>query len=122
MKRICVFCGSNPDSRPEYRAPVEMGAELLRRNIELVYGGGNVGLMSIIADTVLEARGGCGNHSRKPHGAGSHKGLMKLHVVHSMHERKALMADLSDSFGWDGGFDGFPPRLHQNGSASATRT
>jgi predicted Rossmann-fold nucleotide-binding protein len=54
MKRICVFCGSSPGSRPEYGAAAEeMGAELARRNIGLVCGGGNVGLMGIIADAVL---------------------------------------------------------------------
>ncbi len=77
-----------------------MGAELVRRNIGLVYGGGNVGLMGIIADTVLsaggEAVGVIPEHimSREI----GHKGLTKLHVVRSMHERKALMADLSDAF------------------------
>ncbi|MGA2981859.1 MAG: hypothetical protein ABSD76_19870 [Terriglobales bacterium] len=54
MKRICVFCGSSQGSRPEYRtAAEEMGAELARRNIGLVYGSGNVGLMGVIADAVL---------------------------------------------------------------------
>jgi uncharacterized protein (TIGR00730 family) len=56
MKRICVFCGSSLGSRPEYRAAAEeMGRELVRRNIGLVYGGGNVGLMGMIADAVLKA-------------------------------------------------------------------
>ncbi len=101
MRRICVFCGSSSGNRPEYRAAAEdMGAELVRRNIGLVYGGGNVGLMGIIADTVLrsggEAVGVIPEHimSREI----GHKGLTKLHVVRSMHERKALMADLSDAF------------------------
>ena len=58
MKRICVFCGSSQGSRPEYGvAAEEMGAELVRRNIGLVYGGGNVGLMGMIADAVLRAGG-----------------------------------------------------------------
>jgi uncharacterized protein (TIGR00730 family) len=101
MKRICVFCGSSAGNRPEYRtAAEEMAAELVRRNIGLVYGGGNVGLMGIIADAVLraggEAQGVIPEHlmAREV----GHKGLTKLHVVHSMHERKALMADLSDAF------------------------
>jgi predicted Rossmann-fold nucleotide-binding protein len=56
MKRICVFCGSSQGSRQEYGAAAEeMGAELVCRNIGLVYGGGNVGLMGIIADAVLKA-------------------------------------------------------------------
>jgi uncharacterized protein (TIGR00730 family) len=58
MKRICVFCGSSPGSRPEYRAATEeLGTELARLNIGLVYGGGNVGLMGILADAVLRAGG-----------------------------------------------------------------
>lgn len=101
MKRICVFCGSSSGSRPEYRAAAEeLGAELVRRSIGLVYGGGNVGLMGVIADAVLDAGGEVvgvipENLVTKEVG---HKGLTKLHVVRSMHERKALMADLSDAF------------------------
>jgi uncharacterized protein (TIGR00730 family) len=58
MKRICVFCGSSPGSRPEYGAAAEeMGRELERKNIGLVYGGGNVGLMGMIADAVLRSGG-----------------------------------------------------------------
>jgi hypothetical protein len=108
MKRICVFCGSSPGGRPEYRAAAEeMGAELVRRNIGLVYGGGNVGLMGIIADAVLNAGGeaiGVIPENLMALEVG-HKGLTKLHVVRSMHERKALMADLSDAFvAMPGGF------------------
>ncbi len=101
MRRFCVFCGSSPGSRPEYRAAAEeVGVELVRSNIGLVYGGGNVGLMGVLADAVLraggEAVGVIPEHlMRREIG---HKGLTKLHVVHSMHERKALMADLSDAF------------------------
>jgi uncharacterized protein (TIGR00730 family) len=101
MKRICVFCGSSAGSQPEYRACAEqLGAELSRRKIGLVYGGGNVGLMGAIADSVLEAGGEAigviPEHlvSREI----GHSRLTKLHIVHSMHERKALMADLSDAF------------------------
>jgi uncharacterized protein (TIGR00730 family) len=101
MKRICVFCGSSPGSRPEYGAAAEeMAAELVRRNIELVYGGGNVGLMGILADAVLRAGGevqGVIPEHLMAREVG-HKGLTKLHVVGSMHQRKALMADLSDAF------------------------
>ena len=101
MKRICVFCGSSEGSRPEYRdAAEEMAAELVRRKIGLVYGGGNVGLMGMIADAVLKAGGealGVIPEHLLEREVG-HKGLTKLHVVHSMHERKALMADLSDAF------------------------
>jgi uncharacterized protein (TIGR00730 family) len=108
MKRICVFCGSSQGSRPEYRsAAEEIGVELVRRNIGLVYGGGKVGLMGIIADAVLRAGGeavGVIPENLMTREVG-HKGLTKLHVVHSMHERKALMADLSDAFiAMPGGF------------------
>jgi len=101
MRRICVFCGSSPGSRPEYRAAAEeIGEELARCNIGLVYGGGNVGLMGVLADAVLRA-GGEAVGVIPEHLMGrevGHKGLTKLHVVHSMHERKALMADLSEAF------------------------
>jgi uncharacterized protein (TIGR00730 family) len=101
MKRVCVFCGSSSGSRPEYRtAAEELGTEVVRRKIGLVYGGGNVGLMGVIADAVLKAGGEVmgvipENLMAKEVG---HNGLTKLHVVRSMHERKALMADLSDAF------------------------
>src|ERR1017187_596861 len=101
MRRICVFCGSSPGSRAEYRAATEeLGAELVRRSIGLVYGGGNVGLMGVLADAVLKAGGeavGVIQENIMSREVG-HNGLTKLHVVHSMHERKALMADLSDAF------------------------
>lgn len=111
MKRICVFCGSSPGSRPEYRhAAQEMAAELVRRNIGLVYGGENVGLMGELADAVLKADGevqGVIPEHLLAREVG-HKGLTKLHVVRSMHERKALMADLSDAFvAMPGGFGTF---------------
>jgi uncharacterized protein (TIGR00730 family) len=101
MKRICVFCGSSEGSRPEYRvAAEEMASELVRRSIGLVYGGGNVGLMRIIADAALKAGGeaiGVIPEHLMAREVG-HKGLTKLHVVRTMHERKALMAELSDAF------------------------
>lgn len=101
MKRICVFCGSSAGSQPQYRACAEqLGAELTRRNIGLVYGGGNVGLMGAIADAVLKAGGeaiGVIPENLMTREIG-HKQLTKLHIVRSMHERKALMSDLSDAF------------------------
>jgi uncharacterized protein (TIGR00730 family) len=111
MKRICVFCGSSPGRRDEYKAAAEeLGAELVRKNIGLVYGGGNVGLMGVLADAVLKAGGeviGVIPESIMAREVG-HNGLTKLHVVHSMHERKALMADLSDAFiAMPGGFGTF---------------
>jgi uncharacterized protein (TIGR00730 family) len=111
MKRICVFCGSSQGNRTEYRAAAEeLGAELVRRNIGLVYGGGNVGLMGLLADSVLQAGGeavGVIPENLMAREVG-HNGLTKLHVVHSMHERKTLMADLSDAFiALPGGFGTF---------------
>jgi uncharacterized protein (TIGR00730 family) len=101
MNRICVFCGSNPGVRPEYAdAARAMGAALVQRDIGLVYGGGRVGLMGIIADQVV-AEGGevigviPADLDRKEI---AHGGLTQLHVVGSMHERKAMMAKLSDGF------------------------
>ncbi len=111
MKRICVFCGSSPGRRPEYReAAVQMAKELARRGLGVVYGGGNVGLMGALADTVLASRGeviGVIPEQLMAREVG-HKGLTQLHVVGSMHERKALMADLSDAFvALPGGFGTF---------------
>ncbi|MEO6393788.1 MAG: TIGR00730 family Rossman fold protein [Pyrinomonadaceae bacterium] len=101
MKRICVFCGSNAGVRPDYAAAArEMGSALVQRNIGLVFGGGRVGLMGIIADQVIadggEAIGVIPADLDKKEIA--HSGLTELHVVRSMHERKALMAKLSDGF------------------------
>lgn len=101
MKRICVFCGSNAGVRPEYaEAAREMGKALASRLIGLVYGGGRVGLMGILADQVLEAGGEvigvipAALDEREI----AHRELTELRVVNSMHERKAMMAELSDGF------------------------
>lgn len=109
--RVCVFCGSSPGSRPEYRAAAEQVAEaLIARGTGLVFGGGSVGLMTAVADAML-ARGGevigvipDALVAREV----AHRGLSDLRIVASMHERKALMADLSDSFlALPGGFGTF---------------
>lgn len=101
MKRICVFCGSNYGARPEYAdAARQLGRELVVRNIGLVYGGGHVGLMGELANAVLEAGGeaiGVIPEALFTREVG-HGGLTELHVVGSMHDRKAMMADLSDAF------------------------
>lgn len=111
MKRICVFCGSNLGIRAAYAdAARGLGALLAQRGIGLVYGGGNIGLMGILADTML-ARGGEAIGvipqalvAREV----AHNGLTDLRVVQSMHERKQLMADLSDAFiALPGGFGTF---------------
>ena len=101
MKRICIFCASSPGNRPEYAAAAEeMATELVNRKIGLVYGSSKVGLMGVLADAVLGAGGeavGVIPKNLMEREVG-HAGLSKLHVVQSMHERKALMADLSDAF------------------------
>lgn len=111
MKRICVFCGSSPGARPEYAAAARaMGLALAERGMGLVYGGGRVGLMGIVADTVLAAGGevvGVIPEALVRREVGHH-GLTELRVVGSMHERKALMADLADGFvALPGGFGTF---------------
>jgi len=111
LRRVCVFCGSSTGHPPEYRAAAEqLASEIVRRRIGLVFGGGCIGLMGIVADATL-ARGG--------HVTGvipsalvarelAHRGLPDLRIVSSMHERKALMADLSDAFiALPGGFGTF---------------
>ena len=111
MKRICVFCGSNNGANPIYLETAEkVGKFLARNNIELVYGGGRVGLMGKVADAVL-ANGGK-VIGAIPESLASkeiaHQGLTELHIVNSMHERKALMAELSDGFiALPGGFGTF---------------
>ena len=101
FQRICVFCGSNLGNRPAYQTAAErLGTLLVERDIELVYGGGNIGLMGVLADTVLRLGGrvtGVIPESLMAREVG-HRGLTDLRVVNSMHERKALMSDLSDGF------------------------
>ncbi len=101
LKRICVFAGSSTGVRPGYRTAAEaLGRALAACGINLVYGGGRVGLMGVLADAVLAS----GGHVTGviPHALAArevaHLGLTDLRVVGSMHERKALMADLADGF------------------------
>jgi hypothetical protein len=116
MQRICVFCGSNAGHDPRYRDAAEaLGGLLAQRGIELVYGGGNVGLMGALADACLAADGTvigvipealvgkevAGRHV-------DHRALTRLEIVDSMHTRKARMAELSDGFiALPGGFGTF---------------
>ena len=101
FRRLCVFCGSYTGTRSAYRAAAEqLGLLLVERGIELVYGGGNIGLMGVLADTVLARDGraiGVIPESLMAKEVG-HTGLTELRIVDSMHERKALMSDLSDGF------------------------
>ncbi len=98
---LCVFCGSNTGAKPAYtEAAQTLGRLLAGREITLVYGGGKVGLMGTVADAALQAGGkvtGVIPQSLVEKEV-EHIGLTELHVVGSMHERKALMADLSDGF------------------------
>lgn len=101
MNRICVFCGSSTGVKPWYAEMAkQVGRECVRRKIGIVYGGGNVGLMGVLADEAL--KGGGEVIGVIPEFLAEkelvHSNLSALHVVGSMHERKALMADLSDAF------------------------
>ena len=99
--RVCIFCGSSAGVRPAYAdAARAMGTLLARRGVALVYGGGNVGLMGVVADAALAAGGDViGVIPRSLFDREiAHTGLTDLRIVHSMHERKALMAELSDAF------------------------
>ena len=100
IKRICVNCGSSPGAKPEYlKAAKELGKLLAKNNIELVYGGANVGLMAEVADTALSSGGvAIGIIPKSYAHKVSHDNLTELHVVGSMHERKQMMFDLSDGF------------------------
>jgi uncharacterized protein (TIGR00730 family) len=100
VRRICVFCGASPGARPEYaEATVELARLLVAERIGVVYGGGGVGLMGVLADAVL-AEGGeiTGVIPRALVDREIAHRDVDLRVVGSMHERKALMAELSDAF------------------------
>jgi uncharacterized protein (TIGR00730 family) len=101
MNRICVFCGTNTGSRPEYGAAArELGQILAEQGIELVYGGASVGIMGELADSVHEH----GGHvtgiipQQLMEKEAAHTGIPNLIVVASMHQRKSQMADMSDGF------------------------
>ncbi len=110
-RRLCVFCGSSTGTRPAYTAAaVTLADAMTAAGVGLVYGGGAVGLMGVVADAILE-RGGeaIGVIPRALADREiAHAGLTELHIVRSMHERKALMADLADAFiAMPGGFGTF---------------
>jgi len=101
LHRVCVFCGSSLGILEAYaRAADDLGRFLAQRRIELVYGGGNVGLMGKVADACLSEGGQVIGviPTALVEKELAHQGLTELHVVESMHERKALMADLADAF------------------------
>ncbi len=101
MTSLCVFCGSSPGASPAYaEAAAALGAELAARGIALVYGGGRVGLMGLLADACLAGGGqvvGVIPHHLWDRELG-HTGITRMHVVASMHERKSRMAELADAF------------------------
>ncbi|MNE28070.1 LOG family protein YvdD [compost metagenome] len=101
MKRVAVFCGSNNGILPIYReGAVELGKEIAKRGITLIYGGGNVGLMGTVADSALESGGYVVGviPEMLVERERSHPHLSELIVVSSMHDRKRKMADLADAF------------------------
>ena len=111
VRRWTVFCGSSPGHDPRYiEAARELGTALAARGIEIVYGGGRIGMMGALADAALDAGGkvtGIIPHSLERREV-AHRGVTTLHVVESMHDRKALMASLSDGFiALPGGFGTF---------------
>ncbi|WP_299322175.1 TIGR00730 family Rossman fold protein [Parasphingopyxis sp.] len=101
MNRLAVYCGANSGTEPHFvRTAERLGGELAARGIGLVYGGGKLGLMGVIADSALDAGGEV--HGVIPEALVdlevAHQGLTELHIVSSMHERKAKMTDLCDGF------------------------
>ena len=111
LRRVCVFCGSSTGTSHLYRdAAVRLAREMASRGIGLVYGGGRVGLMGIVADAMLAVGGhviGVIPHAMVAREI-AHQRLSELRVVSSMHERKAMMAELSDAFiALPGGFGTF---------------
>lgn len=101
LKSVCVFCGASPGARPIYHeAAAKLGRHIAERGLTLVYGGGAVGLMGVVADAALAAGGeviGIIPQSLERAEIG-HKGLTRLEVVDGMHARKARMAELADAF------------------------
>jgi hypothetical protein len=111
LRTVCVFCGSRPGSRPDFmEAALALGTELARRKLTLIYGGASVGLMGALANAVLAGGGravGVLPFTLQEREIG-HQGLHELHLVNSMHERKALMAKRADAFiAMPGGFGTF---------------
>lgn len=101
MKSVCVFCGSSTGRNPDYeKGAVQLGREIANRGMALVYGGGNVGLMGVVADAALAAGGDVFGVIPEFLVAKelAHRGLTRLETVASMHDRKARMAELSDAF------------------------
>jgi uncharacterized protein (TIGR00730 family) len=111
IRSVCVFCGSAPGARPSYaQAAEELGIALAHRGITLVYGGGRLGLMGIVAEAALKAGGRVVGVIPRMliERELAHAKLTQQHVVNTMHERKTLMAEMSDAFvGLPGGMGTF---------------
>ncbi|HCY88455.1 MAG TPA: TIGR00730 family Rossman fold protein [Desulfobacteraceae bacterium] len=101
MKRVCVYCGSSDGKKDAYKAAArELGRAMLEKGLGLVYGGAQIGIMGEIANTVMDGGGEVIGIMPKPLADREiyHTGLTRLEIVDSMHERKAMMAELSDGF------------------------
>ncbi len=101
MKSVCIYCGSSSGNLAAFeQVAVALGRELVERDLQLVYGGGNIGLMGAVADAVMAAGGSVTGviPSALMEKEVGHRGLTHLHIVDDMHERKAMMARLSDGF------------------------
>lgn len=101
MRSVCVFCGSNPGTRPEYRAAAEATGELLARSgLRLVFGGGAIGLMGAVAAAAMRAGGEVVGviPAALDRREIANRAVTELRIVDTMHERKAMMAELSDGF------------------------
>ena len=100
MKKICVFCGSSPGANPAFaKAAAQLGREIAERKMELIYGGSTLGLMGEVARTAL--KGGARVTGVMPkvfEDKVQHPKFVKLHIVDTMHQRKAMMFDLADAF------------------------
>ena len=111
MKRVCVFCGSNVGGDGRFRESAEaLGRAIVERGQGLVYGGGSVGLMGVVADAVLAGGGKVDGVIPKMLATKEllHDGVTEMHIVESMHARKALMTELADCFiALPGGFGTF---------------
>jgi uncharacterized protein (TIGR00730 family) len=110
LERICVYCGSSAGARDEYVEQARaLGAEMVKRGIELVYGGGGIGMMGAVADGVIDAKGKV--IGVIPYALATKERAhpdIEMRVVNTMHERKAIMAELSDAFiALPGGFGTF---------------
>jgi uncharacterized protein (TIGR00730 family) len=101
INSLCIYCGSSSGRLGAYAsAAVTLAEALVSRNITLVYGGAGIGIMGILADNVLKLGGQAIGVIPKAlaHKEVAHQNLTKLHITHSMHERKMLMAELADGF------------------------